>query len=75
MHELLSLQYQRTTPVLRTQWLQALLATNPMAEWAHGQLVFDAHAITNVGIAEKIDVTTTTRDPSGMKSTAIRETY
>jgi hypothetical protein len=74
MHELLSLEHQRTTPCLRAQWLQTLLATNPLAEWAHGHLVLDAHAIAKVGVAERIDFTTTTREPDGVTSTSIRET-
>ena len=74
MEALLSLEHQYQTPLLRAQWVQTLLATNPMAEWAHEHLVLDAHAITKVGVAEKIDFTTTTREPDGMTSTAIRET-
>ena len=75
MHDVLSLHHQLGTPGLRAHWVHTLLSTNPLAEWAHGHLVLDAHAVTNVGIAEKIDFTTTTREPDGMKSTAIRETF
>ena len=74
MYALLSLEHQRTTPILRAQWVQTLLATNPMAEWAHGHLILEAHAITQVGVADKFDRTITTRDPVEQESTAIRET-
>jgi phage/plasmid-associated DNA primase len=75
MHELLSLDHQMETPGLREHWRQTLLATNPLAEWAQTHLILDPDAITKVGTVEKFDLTTTTRDPSGDKSTAIRETY
>lgn len=75
MYELLSLEHQYRTPALRAQWVQTLLATNPLAEWAHGHLILDAHASINVGVAEKVDITTTQHDPLAQKSTSTRETY
>ena len=55
--------------------MQTLLATNPLAEWAHGHLVLEAGAITQVGVADKIDITITHHEPLEQKSTSTRETF
>ena len=56
MYDLLSLDHQRTNTALREQWTQALLATNPLALWAHYKLVLDPGAYIQVGVAKKIDI-------------------
>jgi phage/plasmid-associated DNA primase len=75
MYDTLSLAHQYQTPSLRTNWVQALLATNALAEWAHGHLVLDIHAITKVGSLHPIDITTTKHDRMADKSESVRETY
>ena len=75
MYDLLSLDHQYRTPGLRASWVQTLLATNPLAEWAHGHLVLEEGATTQVGVADKIDITVTHHEPLEQKSTSTRETF
>jgi hypothetical protein len=75
MKDLLSLQHQYRTPSLRANWIQTLLATNPLAEWAHGHLILDPMAETKVGMLDKIDITTTTHDRLADKSESVRVTH
>ena len=75
MHDLLSLKHQYRTPGLRANWQQTLLATNALAPWAHWHLILDDQATTNVGVAKKLDITTSEVDPDTGRRTATRETY
>jgi putative DNA primase/helicase len=74
MHEVLSLHYQQSAPSLRAHWRHTLLATNPLAGWAHRHLVFD-DAATNVGTARKVGHATNEYDPSTARTVTVHTTH